>query len=260
MKETDAKYLAGLSDADASLSFSFVGNILYLEYQLCASEAVDKDGCFIKSLPELTGVGYVSSSMGMSNMHNYFRLANYHDLEKFLPHITKHMVIKGEHWAWMLEMRRKFKGQKLTSEQITYLKDASKQSRAKAGPLKHKKHPTWGWVAGYLDGDGNYKFRDAKNKRGCHYKDMSVNCIAHENDRVGIDLLHKAFGGRVYQVKNKPLVKWYRNLGPRDKDFALHFLSKMAGRSHLKKWKVEQMISHHRQRLNPTSSKEQVIV
>lgn len=260
MKETEAKYLAGLCDADASLSFHFQDGRMYLEFQLCASEAVDRNGELIKALPTELGLGYVNSRVCSGNIQNMFRVCNYNELERFLPHIIKHMVIKGAHWSWLLECRRKFAGQELTSEHIENLKAASKQSRSKAGGLKPHNHPTWGWVAGYLDGDGCYKFRHTKNRLGCPYTDMSVGCLSHENDRVGIDLLKKAFGGSVYKVKDKPHVVWYRNLGNRDRQFALLFLSKMAGRSRLKKWKIQQMISHHGQRLNHTSSKERVIV
>ena len=44
-----------------------------------------------------------------------------------------------------------------------YLKVESKKSRSNAGPIKDKKHPTWAWVSGYLDGDGHYSKRYDKN-------------------------------------------------------------------------------------------------
>lgn len=260
MKETEAKYLAGLSDADASLSFHFQGNRLYLEYQLAAAETVDKQG-YVRKLPDMLGYGYVTSRVASGNMLYFYRVTNKTDLEKFLPHLIKHMVIKGEHWAWLLEVRRKVAGQLLSTEQIVALREASKESRKRAGGLKPRVHPTWAWVAGYLDGDGCYKFRNATNKRGVDWKDMSISCTSHENDRVGLDLLQKAFGGKVYLLKNKPHCIWHRNLGKRDSSFALKFLSKVVNHSRLKKWKIEQMISFHRmQRLNPTSPKGRVIV
>ena len=61
MQESLIKYLAGLCDADAALSFRFNpsknGHRLHLLLHLSAAESIDKKGRFVKSLIELTGVG-----------------------------------------------------------------------------------------------------------------------------------------------------------------------------------------------------------
>lgn len=253
MNESLVKYLAGLLDADGSLSFNFKcdqnrkdRHFVGLMLKLSSSDAVDHRG-FIDSMPTQTGFGNVYRE-GRNGQFKNWTVTRRADLEMLLPRVIKHMVIKARHWEWMLNEWRDLRRTSVSTEQMEALKAASKASRLeRTGPVKPKNHPTWAWVAGYLDGDGCYTKRYDK---GQNYSAIHVSAVAHVNDRVGLDFLHKAFGGCFHPQGQSPnVIIWRRNLGARDASFALGFLPNLAKHSRLKRHKIDGIIHHHRQRL-----------
>jgi hypothetical protein len=129
------------------------------------------------------------------------------------------------------------------------LKELSKHSRRlKVGPLRAKNHPTWAWLAGWLDGDGYYTMRYSKSD---NYTAMRVGGVAHINDAAVLEFIRDAFGGSIKpHGQSENCMVWYRSLGVRDASFALSFLGKVVRHSRLKRHKIEQMIHFHRQRLS----------
>lgn len=261
MNESLVKYLAGLMDADGSLSFAFKseGDRVYsaLRITLASSDAVDRNG-FVTSLPEHTGFGSVSR-YGKQKQFVAWTVVRRAHVEMLLPRLIKHMVIKGRHWAWLLEQWRELRGAPLTQESREALVAASKESRIKrVGPARPKNHPTWAWVAGYLDGDGWYRNQYSASQ---NYRSMHVGAVAHANDATVLNFLYEAFGGSIRDHGQSPLVKvWVRNLGVQDASFALRFLPKVAKHSRLKRHKIDQMIHFHRQRLSVPSPAGQATV
>lgn len=245
--ESEIKYLAGLLDADGCLSYNFVDGKLYLEMSLAASESIDKHR-YIDTLSDRAGSlsirNYPNTNWSASHQ---WRVHSRSELNMLLPRITKHMVIKGKHWKNMFDKYSELKGISLSEEQIKDLKEHSSNSRLEAGPIKHKNHPTWSWVAGYLDGDGCYTFKKHCNPEAKNCMTLKIGAVAHISDRVGIDLLVKAFGGNVRYEQQ--WIRWSRNLGPKDGSFAIHFLRKVHQHSKLKRWKIEQMLAYHNNRL-----------
>lgn len=252
MNESLVKYLAGLLDADGCLGFECHRGYddkvrIGLKLGLVAADHIDKHG-FVASLPELTGLGNVHRSY---NRYTNWSVGNRNELEILLPRVIKHMVIKAQHWQWLLEFWREYrsqeKGQKnLTVEEWQALAQASKESRKfRVGPIKPKNHPTWAWLAGYLDGDGCYSFRTSKNKN------MRLSVTAHVTDVSVLEFLQKSFGGTIRNHSRSENIKvWWRGLGPANASFALRFLPKVAKHSRLKRHKIDQMIHFHRQRLS----------
>ena len=254
MNESLVKYLAGLLDADGSLSFNFKRDqnredrhFAGLTLKLAASDAVDRRG-FVDSLPSQTGFGSVYRE-GRNDQFKNWIVTKRADLEMLLPRLIKHMVIKARHWEWMLNEWRNLRRTSVSTDEMDALKAASKGSRLeRVGPVKPKNHPTWAWVAGYIDGDGTYYRHFDKNQ---NYWSIHVSAVAHINDRVGLDLLAKAFGGHFHPQGQCPdVIIWRRNLGARDADFALGFLPNVVKHSRLKRHKIDGIIHHHRQRLN----------
>lgn len=258
MNESLIKYLSGLLDADGSLSFSFGVYqraedtfFLGLCLSLSSSDSVDRGG-FIDELPNMTGMGTVYR-YGKQKQFKVWKVHKRSDLERLLPRIIKHMVVKGKHWKWILETWRKQRGAWFSSEDRRHLVDASRKSRIEnAGSVKPKNHPTWAWLAGYLDGDGWYRLKYQKPPQ--NYWQIHVGVVAHNND---IDVLHfiqRAFGGLITNQGQSPHVSiWKRNLGVKDASFALRFLPNLAKHSRLKRRKIDQIIAHHRQRLSAPS-------
>lgn len=249
--ESEIKYLAGLLDADGVLSFQFVDKACYLNLQLAASESIDKHG-YIDSLSNKMGNVSIRTweDKNWSPSHSW-RLYRSKDINMFMPRVVKHMVIKGKHWNNLYNKWLEVKGRRLSDSEIDFLKEFSKQSRLDAGPIKSKNHPTWAWVAGYLDGDGCYSFRKHSNPETKNAMVLSIAAVCEEHDRVGIDLLYKAFGGSIRKEKN--WIRWKRNLGAKDSSFAIRFLRRVCNHSRLKKWKIEQMLSYHNNRLQRLS-------
>lgn len=260
MNETLVKYLAGLLDADGSLSFSFPENkggrsTCHLRMTLVVSESIDRNGRFIHSLPEQTGYGAVYETAPKTEKHSTryeWRVTTKRDINMFLPRLIKHMVVKGKHWQWMYNKFRELEGTSLSQYEVDALKLDSRESRLCSGPVKPKNHPTWAWVAGFLDGDGCYSHRFDK-KSGRTFMRVDVE-IAHY-DAIANQLLYKAFGGNLRSKEGRGIEKshWSINLGPKSRSFALSFLSKMAQHSRLKKHKIESLIHAHRQRLSESN-------
>ena len=146
------------------------------------------------------------------------------------------MVVKQSYWTWLFEEFKKYQGSDVT-HLVSYLKSEAKHRRFNS-PRTTKNHPTWAWVAGYLDGDGCYT-----NKKNV----KNVGCISHYQDLCGLQLLKKAFGGTIYPPREDNTVLWRVNLGKTNRSFALKFLRKMAQHSRLKKWKIEQLLNFHNQ-------------
>lgn len=262
--ESEIKYLAGLLDADGSLSFKFAkykeNCKLHLSLCLDASLAVDKHG-FLKSLSEKAGNVYLAKRDLSETLQQKWMVGKASELNMLLPRIIKHMVIKGKHWNWMYQTYLSKLKQNITPEEEAALKEQVKVSRSNAGPIKDKKHPTWAWVAGYLDGDGHYSKRYDKNPKKTTLMRITLTC--HEEDKVAVDLLQKAFGGSVYHHKQHPWFIWHHNLGVTDHSFAIAFLRKMHAHSQLKKHKIEEMLQFHNlhlQRLSENRSTDQATV
>lgn len=252
MNESLVKYLAGLLDADGCLSFEkHMGQDnrirIGIKLSLVAANHIDRHG-FVPSLPKLTGMGNTSMTYGK---YVCWSVGKRSELEMLLPRLIKHMVIKAKHWQWLLDYWRIYRsqdrGQKsLSLEEWNTLYAQYKTSRAtNVGPIKPKNHPTWAWLAGYLDGDGCYSFRTSRNNN------MRLSVTAHITDISCLEFLQNAFGGTIKNNSATENVKvWWLGLGPANRSFALSFLSSVVKHSRFKKHKIEQMIHYHRQRLS----------
>lgn len=268
MNESLIKYLAGLLDADGSLSFAFKHDqnregryFVGLTMHLASSVAVDKKG-FVDTLTKQSGMGTLSYS-GEKGQFKTWCISKRADLEMLLPRLVKHMVIKAQHWQWMLDVWRnaRVNGKTLSLTEREAMTQAAKESRRlNRGPLKPKNHPTWAWLAGYLDGDGCYAYR-SNVYNGYRQWTIKVSAVAHINDIGVLEFLLRSFGGRIADQGQSPNVKiWERSLGYQNRSFALRFLPHVAKHSRLKRHTIDAMIHHHRQRLSVPGTKVQAIV
>lgn len=262
MNETMVKYLSGLLDADGSLSFNFRRDansddrfFVGLSLKLSASDAVDKHG-FVAGLSDLLKIGSVSRE-GKRRQFANWNVSKRSELEMLLPRLTKHMVVKAKHWDWIFKTWRGHRsgrqgGWVCDTREREDLQALSKESRRiRVGPLKPKNHPTWAWLAGYLDGDGTYHYRPYPSTANGVQWCMNVSAVAHVNDIHVLQFLEKSFGGRIQPQGQSDNVRvWMRSVGRNNKDFALRFLPNLAKHSKLKRDKIDAIIHHHRQRLS----------
>lgn len=261
LNESLVKYLAGLLDADGSLSFGFKEDsnrpgrfFVTLRLNLSSSDAVDKAG-FVDSLPGVTDMGAVYR-YGADKQFTQWYVSKRAHLEMLLPRLLKHMVLKACHWEWLLNEWRGFRGTSISAEERKRLGEDSKQSRKeRLGPLKPKNHPTWAWVAGYLDGDGCYTYRRHLIKDTGYWQwTMNVSAVAYVGDALVLEFLHRTFGGKL-SPKRETMVEWKRSLGYHNRSFALRFLPRVARHSRLKRHKIDAIIHHHQQRLSVSGPK-----
>ena len=262
MNESLVKYLAGLLDADGSLSLTFRRDDNKPKHHYCglkvalhSSLAVDQKG-FVSTLPELTGMGGFSR-YGARQQHYKWEVQKRAHVEMLLPRLIKHMVVKGKHWQWLLETWRGCRRKPLTAKECVELRKASTNSRAtRSGPVRPKNHPTWAWLAGFLDGDGYYSNFLSHSKDGSVRRNMHTGCVAQKKDSHVLEFIQKAFGGHIYEHgQTKSCLTWKRSLGVANRSFALRFLPNLAKHSRLKRHKIDQMIHHHQQRLSTLSPK-----
>lgn len=265
--ETDVKYLSGLMDADGSLLFHFSPykdrwNIS-LKMVLQQSLSIDREGKFIDWLNTFGGFKQFIKIQEEAHPNwsdaNRWTVTSNQELNMLVPRLTKHMVVKAKHWQDMLEKYNSVYGKSVTQSEMHELKEFAKTSRKNVGPLKPKKHPTWAWVAGYIDGDGCYYMRKRKRNWGVS-TELLVRVVSHNDDKQSLELLHKAFSGNLKANNHEDTHYWSRNLGNADRDFALHFLRKMVVHSRLKKHKIERLLHHHLQRLSESTAAADAIV
>jgi hypothetical protein len=263
IKESFIKYYCGLFDADGWCSFSFdPKNYLKLNLGINASEIIDRNFKMLKYIEkEFQGLGnlnfYTISATG--NTYGSFIITKRSDINMTIPRMLKHLVIKGKHCKRMFCIWKGLRGKILSNSQVERLKKYSKWSRQHNGPVKPKKHPTWAWLAGYIDGDAHLKFRYKDNFKE-RSPNMSLSILSHEKDRQGIDLINKAFKGNIYHSKNKPwLLTYERNLGIRDSSFVKRFLPKLSQYCIIKQYRIEQILAfhnkYHQQRLIEKNAK-----
>lgn len=258
IKETTYKYLAGLSDADSSLSFRFNRNAdgsfsAGLVYALTQAESNDPAFRHMTSLHEEVGLGNLFRQDHKTNPQAvnwksilYWQIGGRGELERFLPHIIKHMCVKGGHYQRLLEVRRKLAGNRLTEEQVNNLRRWAKQSRLETGPVKPKNYPSAAWLAGYVDGDGCLHFRPKKESR---YVDMHLSINIWHPDMYGVNLIQRAYGGKLYRQTDTTKT-YYLNLGVSVAATARKFLHRILPHLRFKKHKAELILAQHRQRLS----------
>jgi len=257
MNEELVKYLSGLLDADGSISFNFnnpnkdkSAYTLSLRVGLASSDAVDTHG-FVESLPGLTGFGSVARH-GSRDQFTAWVVTSKGNLEMLVPRLAKHMVAKGAHLQRMFDKWRERRGTLLPVAECDELREFSKGSRYAGGPIKPKNHPSWAWLAGYLDGNGCYRSSKCKsgfyNGQQCYRWQASVQAACHLGDVGVLAFIQKAHGGYVKKhSRSGNCMIWERSLGKKDSSFALSFLAELVGHSRLKKHKIEQLIAFHRQ-------------
>lgn len=254
MKETDIKYLAGLLDADGSIFFNYTAGYAYLTIALDLSDSIDRNFEYTDWLGEELGIKPCKGNRDPSKWANQAKItiSRRAVLETLVPRLVKYMVIKGKHLDRMYTKWKELRGTKSSSEDIEQLKEFVKSSRKDVGPVRVKSWLPKAYVAGYLDGDGSYCFR----KKGGRYH---VEAVSHEDDRLVQDLLKKQYGGIIYTGKDG-YPRWRRVLGKTQKSFAVPFLKDMVKHSRLKKWKIEQFLHYHSQRLTEEPPTGEVIV
>lgn len=264
VKESLKKYLAGFVDADGTLAFHFnktesgyfsVG----LQFVIVQAESNDPDFKLLKMLHAKFGVGNLNGPYQRTKQQSpqmLWGVRDKNELEKFLPHIIKYMVIKGKHFQRMLEKRRELTGKQLTESQIKELKAWAKQSRMDTGPVKYRNYPLPAWTAGYVDGDGCFRLYPKKKNRA---EELRLKIASWKPDRCASELLLKHYGGRLLD-SSATVNTYYLNMGASFYGTAKKFLGDVLPHLRLKKHKAEMILYWHKQRLSEATPTGEAIV
>jgi len=260
------KYLAGLIDADGCFSIYYskqrTGTYkAYCFFSIGLTEDID----LVESLHKYYGVGKFKRHIKKGKEISYWLCAS-NDTKILTNRIAKHLRIKGTHLDNLLWLQEELKGVPLSEDNIAELKEFSKCSRANSRWLKHPKHLSWAWIAGYLDGDGHYRFRenrkvwDKRFNRYTLHNNLVVSAVAGDTDKFILDKLSIDLGGTVNYSAGYP--KWTMGLGKATEARALHFLKNMRKYCCMsRKYSIiDRMVLFHeanrQQRLNKLNSNE----
>lgn len=247
--ETLNKYVAGFVDADGALSFYF-NKTVDGHFRICLQFSIvqiDNRGRGFKLLQDLRDAYDVGSIHNIEvKNQKCWRVSSKNDLEKFLPHIIKHMVIKGKHFQRMLDKRRELSGVNLTQEQVDELRKFAKESRADTGPTRYKKNASPAWLAGYIDGDGYLRCSD-----GEHWLKIHV----QKSDVCSVELIQNTYGGKIYKTTKENIKEFKLNFGAPFYGTATKVLKAIIPHLRLKRHDAEMILYWHKQRLNEKNPK-----
>lgn len=247
------KYVAGLFDSDGCICLRYSKDRkpdyyrIYLSVSIGQSASVDDDFSLLRALRDYYDLGSVTYRDVPGDMHKslvgQWRLS-YTESLIFMNRIGKHLRIKGTHADNLIWVAQELNKTIIHKDCLEELKEFSKCSRLNSRWMKHPKHLSWAWVAGFLDGDGHYRYRQRGNGFDIY---VTFNCS--ETDRFIADFFKVCFSGNVF-VNAKNLAIWKRNLGVQSKTFAIYFLEKMRMYSCLKyKYDtIEKILLHYKNR------------
>lgn len=259
-QQTEAlkKYLAGLFDADGSISFHFYklvdgGYRAGLKWSLMTTSSIDRNFKTLHMLHEAFPYGsicYPDRRKEAWEPVALWQIQHKGELEKFIPHIAKYAYIKGGHLMRMLEKRREISGRSLSEAEVKALKVWAKQSRRDTRPLKSKNYPSAAWLAGITDGDGSLICKYQPKKK---YMRMRYTIAEADNDVTALEFIQRAFGGeiRLHGSSSTATVKRLElNLGHSNTAKTRKFLHYILPHLRMKKHAAEQILAQHKQRLS----------
>ena len=242
--ETLNKYVAGFVDADGTIAFHFnktVDGFFRIGLQFDITQ-IDNRGRGFKLLQFLRDSYDVGSITDVKDKNQkYWKVSGKNDLEKFLPHVIKHMVIKGKHFQRMLDKRRELSGVNLTQEQVDELRKFAKESRADTGPTRYKKNASPAWLAGYIDGDGYLRCSDREHWLKIHVQ---------KSDVCSVELIQSTYGGKIYKTTKETIKEFKLNFGAAFYGTATKVLKAIIPHLRLKRHDAEMILYWHKQRLN----------
>lgn len=247
--ETLNKYVAGFVDADGTVAFYFnktVDGFFRIGLQFGITQ-IDNRGRGFKLLQDLRDAYDVGSITDVKDKNQkYWKVAGKNDLEKFLPHIIKHMVIKGKHFQRMLEKRRELSGVDLTQDQVDELRRFAKESRADTGSTRYKKNASPAWLAGYIDGDGYLR---------CSGREHWLKIHVQKSDVCSVELIQRTYGGKIYDTTKENIKEFRLNFGASFYGIASKVLKAIIPHLRLKRHDAEMILYWHKQRLNEKNPK-----
>ena len=203
-----------------------------------SSENTDTDFKMLRYISETFSLGSTRIHENIHGKLMTWKVASLSEQEQLLPILIRHLVIKGTYAQYCLNIRRKYKGKPCPLEDWEEIKKELQLQRQTTKAAVHKKHMTWAWFAGYVDGDGCLASPTKFSNR--------LSITAHENDVEGIKLIQHSIGGTIKPLPKKPwLYNYSFTIGVKSKQKSLAILKKYLTHSKMKHkiYKAEQFIA-----------------
>lgn len=233
------KYVAGLFDADGCISAEIRTDKrgMSLRASISAASSVDQDFQMLRSLQSFYNLGTLSYNFGDSGTSQCCWYMSTKDSKIFFNLIGKHLRIKATHYQNMIWLFDNY-NHILSEEDLAFIGNFRKKSRVESRWLKHPKHLSVCWLAGYADGDGNYNLRRSQNT-------LSLRIVS--GDYHILDKLKEDFGGSIIENSVGGNYKtWRRGLGKGHITFSLPLLRKLSQYSCIERKynKIQEMITY----------------
>lgn len=236
------KYVAGLIDSDGSIILRRDHGYLGLRVTITSIDA------------QLLVALRIHYKLGSTYFKEDYKVCVWELSKKdsliLLGRLKKHLLIKGKLAEFSIYITKEIS--KINQTQWLELKSCFSKLRRDTRWIKHPKHPAWAWLAGFLDGDGYYRFYQRKRfhkGRGTTYfnNTLEVGCLQHQSKKYLLDFLVLHLGGRVHIRKKDGHPAWIRALGKGHSSFSVDFLRKMRKYSCIprKYAKIESMLEFH---------------
>lgn len=227
------KYLAGFLDADGSFGIKLrplaagrVRPYLWLQASQKGSngfvihEIARKFGGSVNTVYDVTEQGEPRETARWDCPPKQARM--------LLGRIAQYFVLRRSFARWCLSADRMDSMSKVEGDAL--LVDAKAKRLMRSDPLPN--FPTRKWMAGYIDGNGCFASALRRRKHSTSAV-LEMRIADGTHDIEGLELLLKAFGGKLYPEPNRQRVTWVLNLEPSKARefipyFAKHLLVKKA--------------------------------
>lgn len=195
------KYLAGFLDADGCIYIQWLQEGWRPQLRINFSQKTEQDEVIGMIHKEYGGYLKVTTIKGVD--YTGLDFAGKH-ADMLLSRIKKHLVIKRRYADVCLSLSRE------KAYNIPELKQRMKVERQiQSLPLPN--YPSRKWLAGYIDGDGCISTH-GMSKLGAAKVVLHIACSNYDTE--GIELLHKAYGGGIFDMSQGRCKQWTLILHP----------------------------------------------
>lgn len=201
MPRLSEKYVAGFMDADGTMGLQWHKGVKSPQLVIGWSQKTSRDEVLYK-IQEVFG-GSVSTVVVGGVEYSRLTMCG-PTAKKCLNRIKKYLVIKRHYAEVCLEHANKPVGDVEATKAML-----KAERRRRCYPLPN--FPPRKWLAGYFDGDGCVSVNRLSQQGSAS---LIAHIAASNFDVEGIEIIHKAFGGTVHDMRNGACRQWRMALPP----------------------------------------------
>lgn len=213
MAKLGDKYIAGFFDADGTVGLIFPPGCQRPQIRMAFSQKTSSGRVIELIQKEIGGTVKINTISG----DEYSSLTLYGQSAKnALNRIKKHLVLKRHYVNVCLDLANQIVVD--VSAAKAYLKE---QRKARCLPLPN--FPSRRWLAGYFDGDGCLAVGWRGENRAAS---VLLRVASSDFDTEGLEIIQKAFGGRIHDMRNGRCRQYVLNMPPSKAVQVLEYFAK----------------------------------